>query len=929
MFLKKTRVPEIDQAVSGTGKTLIAALLIRWTIGNELEDRAAGNPRRISFFLVDKVALVFQQHDVLETSLDHPCARFCGEMGEKIWNQEHWDEAFAKNEVIVCTAEILYKCLHHAYIQMNQINLLVFDEAHHTKKRHPYARIIKDFYANAESKVRLPRIFGMTASPVDGAQSDMYRAAEELEGLLQSQIITAANPNDLRGKMSKPKTEIDVEYPRLLPAYETQLHQSLKPLLGENEVFTRALTFSRFATSELGMWCADRFWSLFLREDDLGKFEAQTEKNFLKFQPEGEDADTSVSQVRAARQIVREHPLEALTLQNCHQMVSGKVSTLIELLREKFSEPDSTSRCIIFVQRRWCAMMLNDLFLQLGMAIPGLRPAILVCLSSSSCYVHANAPQVGSGSRDTSYKTVSYKDQKLTIHKFKKGDKNCLFATSVAEEGLDIPDCNIVIRYDLYTSMIQYIQSRGRARHINSEYIRMIESDNQEQQRAVDQNRFHESILRSFCEALPEDRKLTGNDFDMEYFLRKEKGQRKFTVPETGASLTYSSALGCLANFTARLPTLSADTLIPRYSVTNTLGGFQGEVIMPEGSPINNAMGKTHTSKPAAKCSAAFEMCLKLYQRDYLDSHLQSIYTKKLPLMRNAHLAISSKKREEYEMRTKPEMWSHLGTPDRLCIAVLTLDEPQVLGWNSRPLLLLTRQPLLPIASFPLYFAKGRSSPARCVPVSASIAVDDDILGKLRDYTLRVFRDVFSKEYEAKPAELPYFIAPSNRGHEFACVATTKAEDFVDWESLDCVQSTDTITWTGNEENGFFDNRYVTDFWDGSRKFFVVRRRDDLKPADPVPEGVPPPSHRTWSKLAPAECNILNYSVSLWSNARDRFTWREDQPVFEARLLSTRRNLLDDNLGDEDVPYHTCFVILEPLRVSAVSNLGYICQGVC
>lgn len=508
----------------------------------------------------------------------------------------------------------------------------------------------------------------------------------------------------------------------------------------------------------------------------------------------------------------------------------------------------------------------------------------------------------------------------MTIHKFKKGEKNCLFATSVAEEGLDIPDCNIVIRYDLYNTMIQYIQSRGRARHVDSEYIRMIESENGEQQRRVDQNRFHESTLRRFCEALPEDRKLQGNDLDMEYFLRKEKGQRKYTVPETGAKLTYSSALGCLANFTSRLPTLSADPLIPRYSVISTIGGFQCEVNMPAGSPITNAMGKIHTSKQAAKCSAAFEMCLKLYQKDYLDSHLQSVYIKKLPLMRNAHLAISSKKREEYDMRTKPEMWSHLGTPDRLYIAVLTLTRPEALGWSSRPLLLLTRQPLPPIAGFPLYFTKDRSSPARCVPISAAITVDEAILGKLSDFTLRVFRDVFSKEYEATPSQLPYFIAPSKHGHEFDYSVTTRAQDLVDTNALDYVQKTDEIAWTETEDTGYFDKIFVRDIWDGSRKFFIVGRRSHLKPTDTIPEGVPSPSHRAWSKLATKDRTILNYSVSLWSNARDRFVWREDQPVFEAKLLSTRRNLLDDNLGDEDVQYQTCFVIVEPLKVSAVSR---------
>jgi endoribonuclease Dicer len=65
---------------------------------------------------------------------------------------------------------------------MEQINLLIFDEAHHTKKNHVYARyillslfvvctdkkyrIIRDSYLQVEPS-KQPRIFGMTASPVD------------------------------------------------------------------------------------------------------------------------------------------------------------------------------------------------------------------------------------------------------------------------------------------------------------------------------------------------------------------------------------------------------------------------------------------------------------------------------------------------------------------------------------------------------------------------------------------------------------------------------------------------------------------------------------------------------------------------------------------------------------------------------------------
>ncbi|KAH9891487.1 hypothetical protein F4778DRAFT_785073 [Xylariomycetidae sp. FL2044] len=63
---------------TGTGKTLIAALLLRHTIERELEDRDAGKPPRVSFFLVDKVSLVIQQYQVLKANLDHPIQHFYG-----------------------------------------------------------------------------------------------------------------------------------------------------------------------------------------------------------------------------------------------------------------------------------------------------------------------------------------------------------------------------------------------------------------------------------------------------------------------------------------------------------------------------------------------------------------------------------------------------------------------------------------------------------------------------------------------------------------------------------------------------------------------------------------------------------------------------------------------------------------------------------
>ena len=79
-------------------------------------------------------------------------------------------------KVIVMTADVLHNCLTHGFIKMEDINLLCFDEAHHAKKNHVYARIIRDFY-DAELGDKKPKIFGMTASPVD-ARVDVVSAAK-------------------------------------------------------------------------------------------------------------------------------------------------------------------------------------------------------------------------------------------------------------------------------------------------------------------------------------------------------------------------------------------------------------------------------------------------------------------------------------------------------------------------------------------------------------------------------------------------------------------------------------------------------------------------------------------------------------------------------------------------------------------------------
>lgn len=55
----------------------------------------------------------------------------------------------------------------------------------------------------------------------------------------------------------------------------------------------------------------------------------------------------------------------------------------------------------------------------------------------------------------------------------------------MAEEGLDISDCKLVFRFDLPKTEAAYIQSRGRARQMDSMYIMLVELENQEMKEQV------------------------------------------------------------------------------------------------------------------------------------------------------------------------------------------------------------------------------------------------------------------------------------------------------------------------------------------------------------------------------------------------------------------------------------------------------------
>ena len=392
-------------------------------------------------------------------------------------------------------------------------------------------------------------------------------------------------------------------------------------------------------------------------------------------------------------------------------------------------------------------------------------------------------------------------------------------------------------------------------------------------------------------------------------------GQKTYEIKATGARLNHENSLEVLSSFVSTLAELGDSNLAPDYAVFPIGTGFAADVILPDASPLISISGFRQRSKQLAKRSAALEACIELHKMKHIDDHLQPTFAKNLPKMRNARLAITSKKTAEYHMRAKPEIWSRLPAAEssKLFATTLALEDPESLGKHSLPLILLTREQLPPLSSIPLYFGNSRSSSIKVITTEHPKLISHDELQMLRVFTLKIFADIFSKEYEAQSKDVPYFLAPCSDEHRVAIMDTFAS---IDWECLSAIMRQEWVDWE-KKPSRFFDNRLVVDPLDGSRKFITHGINTDLKPNDPPPADAPSPRSRSYFSVVPT---IKEYSNSLFLKSRLNSKWRDDQPVVNAEILSLRRNFLDEFGVDTDSQSNCC-IILEPLRVSPVRQI--------
>lgn len=873
---------------TGSGKTLIAVLLLQHIIDKELEDRKAGQPRRISFFLVEVATLVYQQASVLDKNLSQPIARFCGEMNPDSWGKATWNEHFNTNLAIVVTADILYNCLASGFITMQEINLLILDEAHHTKKNHVYARIMRDFYKTTNFANR-PKIFGTTASPVD-AKVDAIRAARDLEMMLHSKIATVKDFAALSQIVCPPEEPIS-RYSSLRRPYATSLCAEIATKYRNTELVFDITETCKILTAELGEWCGDRWLAMSTIGEEGEKLERKSEQHFSTDSVSRAIFDKALNEIKAARKTIEE------TMQQRGRVIpdisipdlSSKVLRLLELLDDAYQVVTDT-RCIIFVERRATARLLLEVIKYHGSM--HIKPGLLI----------------GTRQGESGDQKISIREQISILRKFKAGELNVLFATSVAEEGLDIPLCNLVIRFDLYKTMIQYMQSRGRARHKESKYIHMLEENNMNHILALKDVQQQERVMRAFCQNQPPDRLLEELDADLDIELLKYGVGDKYTEQSTGAKLLFGTVLSQLAYFAACIPRTEESFPHVDYILSARGKKYVCEALLPTGSPLRSMIGKEYPRKSLAKRSAAFEACLELRKRGLLDTNLLPIYHKQLPFMRNACLALHSKQGNAYDLLIKPKFWEQGWgvVPKKLFVLLIRAENPEVLEHSIAPMVMLTRQPLPNIPSFPIYPRPGVRLRMSLTIMKGSINVSNNELQSLNTFTLRIYKDAFNKVYEDNMAQMSYWLAPLQ---DTASDCDGAHPELIDWAAVEFVQKNERIPWTNETEPEQLENRFFVDEYNGGHRYYSLRVDPTLKATDPPPAGVVKKDFMD---------SIINWTSSLWKKSRDKVSYDLEQPVFSAYKVPLRRNWLDD-WNDDDLAERTkAWICPQPLKVSAI-----------
>jgi len=431
---------------TGLGKTVIALILI----ANELK----GKNNKV-LFLAPTKPLVMQHaqflKDFLEINKD-AIVTFTGEI-QPVKRQELWN----KNRIIVSTPQVVENDLLSKRLNLKEVSLIIFDEAHHAVGDYAYVFVSEMYHKQHENG----RVLGITASPGNDI-AKILTVCKNL-GIDNIEIRTKYDPDvkpyvhNLR--ITWKEIHLPKDFAMVIQLLKKALSDRLKILKDINVIESSSISLvnkTKLLNAQHKIQQEIRstpkpskmlFKAASIQSEAMKIHYAleliQTQGvNSLKnyFQRMGKQASSKDSP-KASRSIMSDYSiLEVIAFLKSLDVEHPKIKEIEEIVKKQV-EMKTDSKIIVFTHYRDTSLqILNSLE-----KIKNIKPVRFI----------------GQAVKDGD-KGLTQKEQIQIIKKFKENVYNVLIATSVAEEGLDIPSTDLVVFYEPVPSEIRVIQRRGR-----------------------------------------------------------------------------------------------------------------------------------------------------------------------------------------------------------------------------------------------------------------------------------------------------------------------------------------------------------------------------------------------------------------------------------------------------------------------------------
>lgn len=453
---------------TGLGKTLIALML---TI-----ERMTAFPGEKVVFLAPTKPLAEQHIRSFKENLPELFGEmqlFTGEV-KSSRRKEIWQTA----DIIFSTPQCVANDLEKGLYNLKDVCLLVEDEAHRCIKNYDYNFVAKKYKEQATHQ----RILGLTASP--GSESSKIK--EICDNLsIEAVELRTRESSDVAPFLQELKFEkVFVDLPEDFLKMKNALLQIFSGYV--DELRKRHVLFGFPSKTELisiqkklmfsisrgnkgfnNLLASSACASAVKIQHAMELLETQTQIGFNNYL-RGLFRKATAKESRGVQRLVAKPEFNYVFRKANELIAQGvehpKILKLMEIIATE-KEKNENVKIIVFTQYRETARLISKRINE----IPGIKSRVFVGQAKKT---HGFSE---SSNDKKEISGLSQEEQKKIIKEFSSKKTNVLCATSIGEEGLDIPEVNVVVFYEPVPSAIRSIQRAGRtARLMKGKLIILI-----------------------------------------------------------------------------------------------------------------------------------------------------------------------------------------------------------------------------------------------------------------------------------------------------------------------------------------------------------------------------------------------------------------------------------------------------------------------